>query len=366
MNEYHGSGEKGASPPFRCSQCSKAYKRPEHLQRHSAVHKHVRDYGCPRCGATFQRSDVLNRHSKTCDGRKSTRVSLARRACDACIKSKRACSSNPPCASCRRRSIACTFTVSKSNEAADPAVTEQELPLVTEPSASTDSFPNGLGLLEDETWSLFLNTSLPDFTAEDFDWTLLASGYQAEQHSLRFLESFTRNTGFLDSFDCLTAEERTTAYTVFTERLCATMIAGDDLSLKSHEIVTLLKEAVEIKPRNNPVKLTWSQVLEILCMEFFSPPKIRLWLDLYWAIWHPNVNYMHRPTFDARTSKASLLAAMCIIGALVSPNELDRESAQLWRDSVEEMVFRDDEVTYDGQYSNTFPTLERLQAIQAM
>jgi hypothetical protein len=252
------------------------------------------------------------------------------------------------------------------NEVVDPPVTDQELPLARVPTASNHNYLSELGMLDDETWSLFLNTSLPDFNAEDFDWTLLTSGDQTEEHSLRFLESFTRNTGFLDSFDCLTTEERIAAYTTFTTRKSATLVVGDDLRLKSHEIVTLIKEAIDVKPRNNPVKLTWSQVLETVCMDFFSPQHIRLWLELYWAIWHPNVNYMHRPTFDARTSKASLLAAMCIIGALVSPSESDRQSARLWMDSVEEMVFRDDEVTYDGKRSREFPTLERLQAMQAM
>ncbi|ESW95759.1 hypothetical protein HPODL_02411 [Ogataea parapolymorpha DL-1] len=48
---------------FACNQCSKAFKRKDHLKRHMVNHsdtKHV----CTRCGAPFRRSDCLNRHLK--------------------------------------------------------------------------------------------------------------------------------------------------------------------------------------------------------------------------------------------------------------------------------------------------------------
>lgn len=102
-----------------------------------------------------------------------------------------------------------------------------------------------------------------------------------------------------------------------------------------------------------------------MCVDFFSPQNIRLWLDLYWAIWHPNVNFMHRPTFEIERSKPCLLSAMCIVGALVSPNESDQASARLWMNSVEEVVFRDDDVCY-AQQNRSFPSSGRLQAMQAM
>lgn len=248
----------------------------------------------------------------------------------------------------------------------DAAKGELETSTLGSVESAHDVSANDLAMMDDDIWSQFFSTNLSDLIADDLDWTLLAADRGHEDGSLRFLESFTRNTGFLDSFDCLTVEERTLAYTAFTTKLAASVMPGDDLLIKSHAIVTLIKETVETKPRNNPVTLTWTPVLETLCMDFFSPYKIRLWLELYFAIWHPNVNYMHRPTFAPRSSKPSLIGAMCIIGALVSPIESDRDSARVWMNSVEEMVFRDDDVCYDGERSTSFPSAQRLQAVQAM
>ena len=377
MNQGHEVGDKATDkatdPLFRCSQCSKQYKRPEHLQRHSATHRAARDYRCEWCSATFQRSDVLGRHAKTCDGTRSRRMSVVRRACDACVKDKRKCSLNPPCLHCRKRDISCTFTVANSRDVArgrrEWAAREKftdDLSSAAEPSASIDSPISALGNMDDEAWSLFLNTSLPDIITDDFDWMMLAAGCGAEERSLRFLESFTRNTGFVHSFDCLTLEERTLAYTTFLSRLAISETPDDGLLLKCHEIVRLIRETVEVKPRNNPITLNWSTILEDDCMKFFSPQQIRLWLEMYWAIWHPNVNFMHRPTFNPRSMKPPLVAAMCVIGALVSPNQADQDSARLWMNSVEEMVFRDDDVCYNGERSSSFPTAGRLQALQAM
>ena len=372
MYHSHESGDKAEGPLFRCKQCSKSYKRPEHLQRHAATHRPTRDYQCGRCCATFQRSDVLCRHAKICSGTTFKRPSTVRRACDACIKGKRRCSSNPPCLHCRKRGLVCSFTAAAIRESGKdqsrPVNDESmdDLSLATWPSADVDDPASALEIMDDEAWSNFLSTNLPDIIADDFDWTMLSAGLEKEEQPLRFLESFTRNTGFVHSFDCLTPHERNLAYTTFKSRPTVTEILGNELLLKSHELVTLVRETVEVKPRNNPVALNWSPVLEEMCLDFFSPQKLRLWLELYWAIWHPNVNFMHRPTFDVRSAKSSLVATMCIIGALVSPCHSDQESGRLWMNSVEEMVFRDDDVCYDGGRSRSFPTAGRLQALQAM
>ena len=367
--EQHQADQRTRDQPFECSQCSKSYKRQEHLQRHIAVHKGTRAYRCARCASTFQRSDVLGRHVKTCAGTQSRRSSVIRRACDACFKSKRACSIVPPCLNCRKRGVPCTFTAANAKQTTRPdtstSASGEHLSLEPIPSTSTDASTAWIPLADDDLWSQFLDTSLPDLIADDLDWSLLTKGSESEKPSLGFLESFTRNTGFLDSFDCLTFEERMVAYNTFITQPMPESRA-DDLLLKSHEIVSLVRETVETKPRNNPVLFDWSPALETLCMDFFSPKHICLWLELYWAIWHPNVNYMHRATFNGKTSKASLVAAMCTIGALVSPNENDRDSARVWMNCVEEVVFRDDDVCYDGERSVLFPTFDRLQAIQSM
>ena len=143
---------------------------------------------------------------------------------------------------------------------------------------------------------------------------------------------------------------------------------SDPLSIKTHEILLLVEEVVTIKPRNSPVTLQWSPALKNACLQFFSPINLRKYLGFYWALWHPNVNFVHKPSFDAVSAKPALLAAMALIGASVSPNMPDNEDARMWLNCVEEIVFIDDDFNSDLNYpaSNNM-TIHRpkLQALQA-
>lgn len=130
--------------------------------------------------------------------------------------------------------------------------------------------------------------------------------------SLRFLEKFTSNTGFVDSFDCGTESQR--ASILSPTLLGSAGWLDNSLSLKTHQILLLVKEVVTIKPRNSAVSLDWSPVLEQMCLEFFSPPNLRKYLEFYWSIWHPNVNIVHRPSFDPVQAKPAVLATMALIG----------------------------------------------------
>ncbi|KFY11130.1 hypothetical protein V492_04628 [Pseudogymnoascus sp. VKM F-4246] len=49
---------------FQCQypECSRSYKRREHLLRHQKAHANLRSFACQICPAAFNRSDLLNRH----------------------------------------------------------------------------------------------------------------------------------------------------------------------------------------------------------------------------------------------------------------------------------------------------------------
>jgi hypothetical protein len=148
---------------------------------------------------------------------------------------------------------------------------------------------------------------------------------------------------------------------------------SDPLSLKSHQIISSIKDIVLHKPKNSCVTLSWSATVQETCVRFFSPTNIRRYISFYWAIWHPNVNIVHKPTFSPSTSKPELLAAMSVLGASVSPDPADIEAARRWFNCVEEMVFSDGDLCDDvptplpsrdtGGDAQWRP--ERLRALQA-
>jgi len=60
------SDKNDAPRPFRCSACSKTFRRLEHLSRHTLTHTGQRPHSCrvQGCSKAFARADDLLRHHK--------------------------------------------------------------------------------------------------------------------------------------------------------------------------------------------------------------------------------------------------------------------------------------------------------------
>ena len=170
---------------------------------------------------------------------------------------------------------------------------------------------------------------------------------QDDLYSLRFLDRFTSSSGLVESFDCGTERQRKQVWLKLQREAASyqplqTMSGcllsselpfdpldppptgdanglspdwlNDPLSLKTHQILLLIRNIVTVKPRNSAVTLDWSPGLQQSCLQFFAPSNLRKFLGLYFAIWHPNVNFVHRPSFDPGTAKPAVLATMTVIG----------------------------------------------------
>lgn len=376
----------------QCPVCSKRYKRREHLQRHWTSHGASRPYRCSQCSRTFQRHDVLNRHARTCEARAKGLMAPSgrRRACDLCVRQKKACTSTQQCQNCERLSVPCTYSFATANfgERRDDHTSRSGVQVEgeSEPwsegmtiSSVDDPSPAGAGAtaFEDLSAVIFGNPSeldFPDTTSTNASWLdflnlmsdvpvsdgpshrELATQKQAENvsYSFKFLHNFTSRTGLTESFDCGTPALREQTLSAFLQQqqvggepsTATATLTGyadvvtvpvssdslvpavsvipappirnswlhDPLMIKVHQIVVRAREVVIAKPRNSAVTVEWSPLLEQKCLDFFSPNNVRRFLALYWSIWHPNVNFVHRPTFDPSTSKSILLAAMAVIG----------------------------------------------------
>jgi hypothetical protein len=428
-----------ASERHRCSICLKCYKRREHLQRHTSSHSSARPYQCNSCNGTFQRADVLRRHLKTCDGQANgaSATNTKRRACDRCVLHKKACSSGQPCQNCQKRSWSCSYSFASNAvlPEEDTILTGSQGPLGNEASMLPEkSGPMSFGF-GDRAFEPFDDGSyniLPDFDFSDLPGTnwmdfinpntenqapggSRASCINNHEYSFSFLYSLTSQTGFISSFDCGSSTQREEVLAAVlrslamgegrhvaewpTSHINESRDAGPlvtrpsshfrcfthPLSLKTQEITFLVKEVVTIKPRNSAVTMAWSPAMEEKCSFFFSPMNLQKYLELYWAIWHPNVNFVHRPTFNPTVCKSILLASMALIGkccsfpvgpsltvpgACVSPDPADIEAAKTWFNCIEEMVFIDDDFCSDTLSTDIAPfnpllNRRKIEALQA-
>lgn len=65
-DEPKKSDDDGLLKPFPCPECTKVFKRLEHLKRHiRSVHSNIRPFHCKYCEKKFSRSDNLAQHLKT-------------------------------------------------------------------------------------------------------------------------------------------------------------------------------------------------------------------------------------------------------------------------------------------------------------
>ncbi|KAK4154678.1 hypothetical protein C8A00DRAFT_32498 [Chaetomidium leptoderma] len=401
----------------------------------------------------------------TCDGA-STSSSNRRRACDRCVRQKKACNSTLPCLNCDKRGVECHYSnppPSPSQPAAPPPGLPPGLPPVADdaihpgldlddtithshpgpshpipggPVDSTfDHLPFGdLDTLIQQAVSQFpLLEGQPMHDAWfDVGFTPpnvtgapgIEPSYQNEPihsppppryrgYSFRFLSDFTSRTGLVSSFECATLAQRQHIVAAFHQSyleqpppeflgaipsLAVLANPQEDsglpqgFALADHrlsswsswlhnpivvqlqQVVLLVKNVVTVKPNNSTITLTWSTALEQRCLQFFSPPRFAKFIELYWSVWHPNVNILHRPTFDTTNAKLILLASMALIGACVSPDSVDNEDARMWFNCVEEMVFTDDDFCRDidppvindiASPLCTIANRRKLQALQA-
>ncbi|KAL2783800.1 hypothetical protein BJX66DRAFT_344628 [Aspergillus keveii] len=395
---------------LQCPQCPATFRRIEHLRRHLASHGDERPYQCYFCTASFKRRDALKRHWKSCRFYVDTGIDLldvfeppqglkARRACDRCARLKKACTFDHPCTPCRAKNESCSYA-------------RLGLPFVrSHPDVSSifngsspsnlgcDASPLSPGLLSSSHEGSLLNLDV--LSADAFRPSLGASPRAVFTNiggdragTLVYLSRVTTVTGLSNSFEChLYWQQHEMSDCVSSWSLCAAdnpwdepLIwqsatpcdttasslglmdwAGDPLLHQTLAIVDQLSSTRDPSStaghQSVPVTSGRSQFLENLCIRFFSPPNIRRFLDLFWRVWYPHCPIVHRASFEATDTPATLLATMLVIGACVSSSEADKQTAKLWFDRLEEIAFGP-ELVSSVQYAGR--AKERLDCLQTM
>ncbi|KIW21265.1 hypothetical protein PV08_01845 [Exophiala spinifera] len=387
-----------------CPVCAKSYKRPEHLRRHFFSHRPDRPHRCHQCESAFQRSDVLKRHLKTCE-----RVSQPqRRRSSVCTVDERPNNAAVGEFSTATELVTPPLQPSLINNVGEGILSQQPLPppstwYPVADSASEFAFSDGFS---DVPWADILSVDLGNSQPP-------AASQDVRKQRFQFLNDFTSHYGLAQSFGCGTLAQRShmlsgcwecqstgrdDAFGTFLQSSPSDLVPFNTLPYLEHDtwdgndcgvariasswisdpyaavtndITSLIRKVVVVKSRRSIVTHEWTPLLHHMSLRFFSPPQIRKYLSLYWGFWHPQVNFIHKPTFDVLASKSILVAAMTLIGACLSPDAEDRDNAKMWLNCVEELVFTDDDLLEDSDFSVEYgskhfnSSRNRLQALQA-
>ncbi|KAF4256119.1 hypothetical protein CNMCM8812_007317 [Aspergillus fumigatus] len=284
--------------------------------------ENLRPFACGLCRRSFTRKDLLKRHERTCRVREEQEEAV-----------------EPPAdfqSDQRDRQSECERTVVSSWSTRD-------------------------GDLPDLPSSV-------DFAALDFLFSpALASDSITVAERLEYLAYFTSANGmatFLDREtlkqrqELLKGVDRHSYETACNEAYCADRLPEtidpsliylpsssdeDMLIYKAHEITQCIHRTITTTSDKTIIKLDWTLAVQHSCSAFFSASNIRRFPEYFWSLWYPSCPIVHQPSFDPETARTALLCVMVIIGACLSPHEEDAEAAKMWLDSVEEMVFGDED-----------------------
>ncbi|KAL9570971.1 hypothetical protein ACKAV7_005308 [Fusarium commune] len=281
------------------------------------------------------------------------------RACNRCVRLKRACDRSVPCSTCSIRNYECSYeraassktsVVSEdSSQAETNGVYQQEISDGVVKAA--DAMPAVLAEFIDYSLEWLRCESLP-FPVLNFDvWNNIRGSnlhlgpcfYQTvpgQKLTLPFLKRFTESSGIADGFDCGTLAQRRQLNNTLNDSSCKALAA------KTRQIMGMLKRALTRTRLCSNVGIEWSPVVERACFDFFSPCNLHRFLLLFWSGWYPNSPIIHKPTFNIEAEPPGLIASMAVLGACLSPDSNDCVRAMAWLTPVEEVVFADN-ILYD-------------------
>ncbi|KAL4964993.1 FTFMHR domain-containing protein [Aspergillus stella-maris] len=351
---------KAKTRKAQCPFCPKAFTRTEHLQRHLGSHGVGKAVTCPECGKDFMRKDVLKRHLDKCQYKPKDSVAVtAHISCSSSCSTDTSSrfepvSTDPPInaqpllssSSGRLCSVQPDIarTANDTRLAFPPAPTPREETLWSDINFDNIHFLFDNSVLDKDNALQIQNVSAPPAPsgfgvpclnvdpADTFNFLARISNEEAASLETRY-GSALPGRGWMDQqslvHDTDTLHSRDNGMPECSRDLPST------LARQSHSIVSQIKSVSQ----NSPITPPWTSHLEKTCNLFFSPRNIVRFVEIYWTAWHPHYPVIHKPTFSISTTPVHLLASMCIMGALFSPNENDKISARIWLNGVEELIF---------------------------
>ncbi|KAH7074301.1 hypothetical protein FB567DRAFT_193221 [Paraphoma chrysanthemicola] len=379
----------GEKDRFTCTFCYRGFTRGDALKRHWGTCKvrRERDIAVPEA-----QLKIRGRKPRACDTcSRMKRACTTDRPCRPCLQRNYECTYTLK----EARSPSMAHTVMSEPSTIEPDSSSFDLDMFESVfnamdqsserhASSSPTSPNALTILEPHNPQNNFDLADWDITWAAYEENSLAASLSHRPTDLNievliqfpFLDKFTKASGFVNSFECGSVDRRSLAALEWSgwapcgqpstkRKTCddaaeswieiaeSILVQSPEpnevdsrnigLSLgKTHEIVSWIRNATINKPRRSIIASTWSISLETMCYEFFNPTNLQRYLALFWTGWYHNWPTIHRPSFDINSTSPSLIAAMVVVGACLSADDRDRAIAQLWFNTVEELVFDDD------------------------
>lgn len=343
---------------FRCSTCQQSFTRNDHLKRHQLRHTGSKPYQCQFCQASFARSDSLRDHYTDCPARGERKIPATnlggrrRHACSLCVSMKLRCDGNSPCNSCRRRKIDCSNVddvVEKSSSSARSTsdATEQVfdrgsirflLNGGSEGWVSSFRFPPGHGDASSKARGTIVTsyntpgygvpyTSIPNLGLTDEPFTNLFSG----------------PFGFLSATP---PPAHTPILPFHSESMVVPLNEGPE-----RPYITALVEAImHHMPIDSSIRGAIFQNLQFLS----TTSRISRFIQSHFTIWHPNARVIHRHSFEPEKVSKRLLAALVLMGALYTQDQLELYAAKALADYIEIFCFSSQAFTALNEINHVF------------
>ncbi|KAK6824424.1 hypothetical protein RU639_005165 [Aspergillus parasiticus] len=340
---------------YKCGRCHQVYSTSSHLRRHEATHVPRKDFTCQFCERSFARSDVLRRHFQSCklkgrnplpfEGTRGRR----RKACDACVESRKQCDGDLPCETCLHRGLECSLNyIREQDRKTRSNQNEQE--------RSDDSIVNRIPV------HFLLNFTDPT-SKKLYDVQQVLAGCDKDlgkyasfgKYEMPNVGSATEQwMGLFHLFIDTAAWDKSDQYQSLMYGLADTQ----ELSNTVSRIVGLMKHMFKSRFNNNG-----HHTMEG-AESFFSPPNITLFVSAFFEHSYKGIRFIHKASFNVHTISAQLLLAITLMGATcVSPQ--DASSAEGYSDVAEYMIFDGPEFDKALNIGNASLSRENMEILQA-
>ncbi|KAL5340151.1 fungal-specific transcription factor domain-containing protein [Aspergillus crustosus] len=291
--------------------CSRRFKRREHLSRHRLNHQPRRIHQCHVCHKDFVRLDLLQRHIKRHDRGMAY-----------------------------RKSGGYTTSGTPAGDRHGPSIPDVDLRGPSEISDDALGTPSRAQL---QTPEVLIDTA--EQPSLHVSHPLVSAPRPNDRTDLEYLPFFDASndaTGLTEDLDWLFGvgswdpSAGLDAFNIFNST--AELPVWSPASGTSQGSVFAV-ETVNLVPRDKVLAALATLPADVLSSSFFDGANLEWFMQSYWQNYNPHFSLLHKPTFSVQDAPPLLLVALLTLGATLSPDKEHYRVAEEIHESLRWLIF---------------------------